>query len=969
MRGWPSVVLVASSVVALTLACHGDALLRGEQYAYRDAAHYYYPLHQRVQQEWSGGRWPLWDPTENAGMPLMGNPTAAVLYPGKLIFAAFPYPLAARLYVVVHTLLAFGTMFALARSWGTGTVGSSLGGLAYAFGVPVLFQYSNVIYLVGAAWAPLGMLFADRWVRLGDRRAIPALGMVLAMETLGGDLETAYLTGFFAAGYATCRVIGRWSRWIGPGVVVVGVAWTLAALFIASRSASWRPPPTGDLVVSPLPWMRWVGLVVAGGWVLAGLLILDRWRRARMAGRPAYLGPTLAGLAASAILAGSLSAAQLLPVLEFAGQSGRFRGQESLQIYPFSLDPVRLIEFAWPNASGTIFDGNHSWLEAANPTGKSSKAWVPSLYMGGLTLGLALAMAGIKGGPDWRAWIAVVGLFSLLASFGEYASPIFLARHSGRLAETIGGLDPTDGPAIRLDGRLRDGDGGPYWTLATLLPGFKSFRYPSKFLTFTAIALAALAAQGWDALASGDPRFRRRLMGWSAALLGLTLVAIVAASMVGRGYISGLADRPREALGPLQAEAAYRDLRQGLIHGALALGAVLGMAAWPGRGRGWTVLGVALMVVDLSLANSGQVLTLPQRSFEGPVKVLEVIERSERDRPSVGPFRVYRMPNWQPSAWSNETSAERNSKFLEWERGTLQPKYGIPSGIQYTMVLGVAELHDHEAFFRPYSGVASPRMASSLGVPVDQEILFYRRRAFDLWNTRYFILPFYAGKWNRSNRAFSSFLARTEPVYPAADAFRGEAGRRERREWIESADFQVRRNLAENPRAWIVHRAIPLRPDFGLEDMLFSEDDSWADPDRIVQDPKSVAWLDRDQINALRPFLAGRPPTQPEAVRVASYESDRVELKATLNRPGLVILADVDYPGWTLTIDGQDASIHRANRIMRAAALSPGEHTLIFKYRPLSFRIGLIITGLTLTASILAGFIAAWRSRKAAIVG
>ena len=39
-------------------------------------------------------------------MPLLGNPTAAVLYPGKLLYAALPYPWAARLYIVAHTLLA-----------------------------------------------------------------------------------------------------------------------------------------------------------------------------------------------------------------------------------------------------------------------------------------------------------------------------------------------------------------------------------------------------------------------------------------------------------------------------------------------------------------------------------------------------------------------------------------------------------------------------------------------------------------------------------------------------------------------------------------------------------------------------------------------------------------------------------------------------------------------------------------------
>ncbi|HEX8203160.1 MAG TPA: hypothetical protein VF590_21975, partial [Isosphaeraceae bacterium] len=56
-------------VAALVVACYGAALFRGEQFGYRDAAHFYYPLYLRVQQEWGAGRLPLWSPEENGGMP------------------------------------------------------------------------------------------------------------------------------------------------------------------------------------------------------------------------------------------------------------------------------------------------------------------------------------------------------------------------------------------------------------------------------------------------------------------------------------------------------------------------------------------------------------------------------------------------------------------------------------------------------------------------------------------------------------------------------------------------------------------------------------------------------------------------------------------------------------------------------------------------------------------------------------
>ena len=191
------------------LTCYAPALFRDQQFAYRDASEYYYWLNKRVQAAWDAGRWPLWEPEENAGMPLLGNPTAAVLYPGKVVFAVLPYAWAARAYILAHSALAFLSMLILMRSWGTSWIGSALSALAYAFGGPILFQYSNVIYLIGAAWLPLGVHAVDRWVRLGRRWGLAELAIVLSMQILGGEPQAAYLLGVASIGYAAGLA---WSR-------------------------------------------------------------------------------------------------------------------------------------------------------------------------------------------------------------------------------------------------------------------------------------------------------------------------------------------------------------------------------------------------------------------------------------------------------------------------------------------------------------------------------------------------------------------------------------------------------------------------------------------------------------------------------------------------------------------------------------------------------------------------------------
>jgi hypothetical protein len=106
-----------------------------------------------------------------------------VLYPGKLVFAILPYPWAARVYIIEHSLLAFVAILVLMRSWATSWVGSALSALAYAFGTLVLFQKRNIIYLIGAAWLPLGIHAIDRWARLGRHAGRLELAVVLCRLT------------------------------------------------------------------------------------------------------------------------------------------------------------------------------------------------------------------------------------------------------------------------------------------------------------------------------------------------------------------------------------------------------------------------------------------------------------------------------------------------------------------------------------------------------------------------------------------------------------------------------------------------------------------------------------------------------------------------------------------------------------------------------------------------------------------
>ena len=97
-------------ILVLALVCFGPSLFQGEQFAFRDAGHFYYPLNKVVQDEWAAGRVPLWNPWENGGMPLLGQATSAALYPGSSSSPGIPYAWGARIYIIFHVLLAIVSM-------------------------------------------------------------------------------------------------------------------------------------------------------------------------------------------------------------------------------------------------------------------------------------------------------------------------------------------------------------------------------------------------------------------------------------------------------------------------------------------------------------------------------------------------------------------------------------------------------------------------------------------------------------------------------------------------------------------------------------------------------------------------------------------------------------------------------------------------------------------------------------------
>jgi hypothetical protein len=90
--------------------------------------------------------------------------------------------------------------------------------------------------------------------------------------------------------------------------------------------------------------------------------------------------------------------------------------------------------------------------------------------------------------------------------------------------------------------------------------------------------------------------------------------------------------------------------------------------------------------------------------------------------------------------------------------------------------------------------------------------------------------------------------------------------------------------------------------------------------------------------------------------RLAEDRPERVVAELTTSFPGVLVLADLHYPGWLAEENGKPLPILRADGWFRAVSLPAGEHRVVFRYRPISFYAGAAASALALlTLAVLWG--------------
>jgi hypothetical protein len=568
---------------------------------------------------------------------------------------------------------------------------------------------------------------------------------------------------------------------------------------------------------------------------------------------------TAVGLGAGSLL----SAIQYVPLAHASSLSAR---GADLDTTFWTFHPLAMLELFVPHFFGDYFSSNLqqlSWMLALN---SHRDPFYYTMYVG-VPIVLLAATAMLSMRPGTRFW-TITSAACALASVGSH-TPF-------------------------------------YPVLQAIVPPLRLFRFPVKYLTFTAFGLAILAAMALQRFFDDDiprPAVRRVVIG-TAVVAALTYVGIawvlVAPALPIRAFfrLAVWADVPAPIQGAefllYRARPLFSSLLLKLICGAFLL-----WAAASGRRERRLALAVfcGFIVVDLIASNSDVNPTMDPELLRPPAWV-EQLPPGMHERVYIG-GRLEGFVN---------TADEDAPKFATDLDGlsTMEQRHVVVN----------------QFLFQP-SG-AGVRESMSYDLPMLWPLEFAKTISL-------FHISSKAARYRFLSRVGVRYALLPQPPYPGAKPLA---------EMLATTQMHL---YELDPKA----RRVTVVPD-----ALLGPSVPWQIQGLFLErfDPATGVLVSENP-----PPPSGRPgkPAPPSAAFVDDG-INRVVVSAGLPQDGYLALFDSYDPDWHVDVDGTAAPLMRANGIFRAVHLTAGSHVVTFTYRPSRMYIGAAISGATALA------LAAW---------
>jgi hypothetical protein len=367
-----------------------------------------FPYRFYLSEVLKSGQLPLWYPPVYGGFPLLARAEAGIAYPlNFLLFGLFPPYTALNLVVLFTLIIAAVGMYLYAREIQIDIVGALVAAVSFSYSGFMVAHLKHLSTVNTACWFPLGLYFIERAFRQNEgqtflQKAKPFvyLSFVIGVQNLAGHTQTAYYCGLVYAAYFLFRYF------VGRKVHEGG-----------------KKKRTDQNVVPSVSFFQ---------------------------------NPVTLWFVAAIVIAGGISAVQLLPTYELVSLSQRSGGVTFEYAANYAYDPSNIKTFLYPYANGDIGNATYS--------GKSI-FWEDYGYVGLITTLFALyAGAALWKKKPHTKFFAVAAVVAYILALGPN-TPVYEA-------------------------------------VFHVFPGMKFFRFPTRFLLIVDASLAILGALGVSHLLS-----------------------------------------------------------------------------------------------------------------------------------------------------------------------------------------------------------------------------------------------------------------------------------------------------------------------------------------------------------------------------------------------------------------------------------------------------------------------------------
>jgi hypothetical protein len=464
----------------------------------------------------------------------------------------------------------------------------------------------------------------------------------------------------------------------------------------------------------------------------------------------------------------------------------------------------------------------------------------------------------------------------------------------------------------------------PFYRLLYALPYFSSIRNPTKFLHLLSFALVVLFAYGVDGLAraclrsSGlgvvfpprglkewwakASRFERYwTIGWLLAVL-LSLVAWRVYSDQRYHLVDYLQANLFEAatadeLSKFSVGQVGRFVLLLLLAGGLLVLVLAGRFTGPRAKWGGILLG-ALLVVDLGWANQPWIVYWDYQDKYASNPILDML------RSLHGTYRVTMFPFHMPPDYRMFEQLYR----VEWLQHPF-PYYNIQS-------LDVSQM--------PRSPVDIDAFESTFRIDPLATNTFYRLvRRWELTNTRYLIGP---------TDTLGPLNEQVDPV-------------KKRFHIVAQFNMVPKPGIAQARQAQDLTATLANNGTLALIEFsgAMPRVSLWSGWQVNTNQEATLAAMDRPEFDPHKTLLVGgNVPDPPVAatpqsagtVELTRYAPKDLVFTAEAKTPCVMLLNDRFEPNWNVSVDGRRQTVLRCNFLMRGVYLTPGNHTVEFRFQP-----------------------------------